>query len=525
MSDSEAEQDALEERLRDARISSLEAWMADIRKTQGEAPWHIVPPDNEATQIEMAPQMRTDGMKRKNRLLLYMLDLESQEPELFVEKGYLGTDRQGAMNRLTRTIVVGHLIKRIPWNNAAPAYYLWDMCSIDRDNVADLMEGVVQGQPLPHPNWLACNWPAVEQTVHGERDAHLYPNENDPYFNVKLAMYGPDSKWRRTPEHDALHSQRFWLVPKTDKVDAHFSWFHPRPGVEIEVECPHRSNEHRYTYAVRNKFHRIRDLDPARYEAGHFGAPNEYEAGEFTLVTYYKFRRIKRFRVTPGFTQDSEDPVARDNRDAVPAYPGTGNSPNAPAWVIVEISDIFHEGESMMPGAKRVSMSIADAELYAVQWLDEWKYGIDTYGKMCNSRWKALSGLIKLQAPLRRWNVESNERHYAPGGHGEALAAANWQSSTNKEKRDKTRAEWDRLTPEQRRVAEARQLRDAWEERTRGDESASPPGLSRRDRSRSFHRRRDYGEESEEEGELREPPRVQMCVGRDGLPNVSALKL
>lgn len=176
-------------------------------------------------------------------------------------------------------------------------------------------------------------------------------------------------------------------------------------------------------------------------------------------------------------------------------------------------------------------MTIADAELYEVDWLNEWKYGVDTYGKMCNSRWKALAGLIKMKAPLRKWNVESNERHYAPGGHGAALASANWQSSTNMERQDEKRAQWDRLTQEQRRVAEARQLRDAWQERTRGDESASPPGLSRQDRSRSFHRQRQYedGEVPEnkwEEGEIDERSRgVNMCVGRDGVPNVSALKL
>jgi hypothetical protein len=127
-----------------------------------------------------------------------------------------------------------------------------------------------------------------------------------------------------------------------------------------------------------------------------------------------------------------------------------------------------------------------------------------------------------MQAPLRKWNAESNERHYAPGGHGAALASANWQSSTNEERRDKKRAQWDRLTPEQRRVAEARLLRDAWEERERGAED-EPRWLSRRDRSRSYNGRQD---DEEEEGELREPPRgVQMCVGRDGLPNVSALKI
>ena len=75
-------------------------------------------------------------------------------------------------------------------------------------------------------------------------------------------------------------------------------------------------------------------------------------------------------------------------------------------------------------------------------------------------------------------------------------------------------------------------MRDAWEERERGAESDSPPWLLRRDRSRSYYRERDYedGEVPEnkwEEGEIDERSRggVKMCVGRDGLPNVSALKL
>ena len=224
--------------------------------------------------------------------------------------------------------------------------------------------------------------------------------------------------------------------------------------------------------------------------------------------------------------------MARNDRTAIPDYPGTGDSPNAPAWVVVKMLDVLREGVSLFPEVKQIHMTVLDNDLWPVDWLQEWGWKMDPYGKTCSGHWKALAGLIKMKAPLRRWNVESNELHYAPGGHGAALASANFQSSTNEERRDKKRAEWDRLTPEQRRVAEARQLRDAWEEREREAESASPPPwLSRQDRSRSFYGRRDDYEDGEvpentwEEGELDERPRVQMCVGRDGLPNVSALKL
>ena len=524
------EQDALEERLRERRVASLEAWMAEIRATQAAARWHVVPPDQEIAAIEMGDRSAIKPWTRANRLLLYVVDMAAKEPRPFVEKGWLGSPArvQAAMNRLTPTIVVGHMRSSIvPFG--APARFPrheWDMGSISRFQVGPLLQEMRQVQPIPDPNFMACDWPAREAPYPGQPVRGLYPTAHDPYFDLNLALYGPPSK-TRSFEYDALHSARYWMVPRADKVDAHFSTTHPRPGVELEVECLHRKDDYRYTYAARNKFTRIADVDPREYEAGVYGFPNEHDSGEFTAVNYYKFRRIKRFRVTPGFTQDSEDPIARNDRTAIPDYPGTGDSPNAPAWVVVKMFDVLREGVSLFPEGKHVRIAVFDNDLWPVDWLREWESQVDPYGRTCSGHWKALAGLIKMKAPLRRWNVESNEFHYAPGGHGAALASANWQSSTNEERRDKKRAEWDRLTPEQRRVAEARQLRDAWEERTRGDEPASPPPwLSRRDRSRSFYERRDYGEESEEEGELREPPRdVRMCVGRDGLPNVSALKL
>lgn len=531
--DDEAEQEALEQRLRDRRIASLEAWMAEIRATQAAARWHVVPPDAGIAAIEMGARHAITPWTRANKLLLYLVDMAAQEPRPFVDKGYLGSRVQAAMNRLTPTIVVGHMRSSIvPFG--APAHFPrheWDMGSISRFDVRELLQHVHRGQPIPNPAFMACNWPAAEAPRPGEPARNLYPTAHDPYFDLNLALYGPPTK-TRSFEYDALHARRYWLVPKADKVDAHFSRTHPRPGVEIEVDCPHRKDDYRYIYAVRNKFTRIADVDPREYDSGAYGFPNQHEAGEFVAVDYYKFRRIKRFRVTPGFTQDSEDPMARGNRTAIPDYPGTGDSPNAPAWVVVKMVDVLREGVSLFPEGKLIDITVLDNDLWSVDWLQEWESQMDPYGQTCSGRWKALAAVVKLQAPLRRWNVESNERHYAPGGHGEALAAANFQTSTNKEKRDRTRAQWDRLTPEQRRVAEARQLRDAWDERTRGDEPSSPPpGLSRQDRSRSFHRQRDYedGEVQEhkwEEGQIDERSRgFQMCVGRDGLPNVSALKL
>jgi len=525
--DDEAEQDALEERLRDRRVASLEAWMDEIRATQAAAPWHVVPPDQEMTAVEMADHAIAPWT-RANKLLLYVVEMAALEPRPFVEKGWLGSPArvQAGMNRLTPTIVVGHLRTAVLPPGVPPHFprHEWDMGSISRFDVGVLLHEVQQGPPAFQPDWLACDWPAREAPYPGSLHRRsLYPTAHDPYFNRKLALYGPPSK-TRSFEYDALHSARYWLVPKADKVDAHFSTMHPRPGVEIEVECPHRKDDHRYTYAVRNKFTRIADVDPTHYDAGVYGFPNEHESGEFTAVNYYKFRRIKRFRVTPGFTQDSEDPIARNDRTAIPDYSGTGDSPNAPAWVVVKMFDVLREGVSLFPEGKHVRIIVFDNDLLLVDWLKEWESQVDPYGRTCSGHWKALAGLIKMKAPLRMWNVESNERHYAPGGHGAALASANWQSSTNEERRDKKRAEWDRLTPEQRRVAEARLLRDAWEERERGAESASPPWLSRRDRSRSYYKERD--EEEEEEGEIDERSHgVQMCVGRDGLPNVSALKL
>lgn len=524
------DEEALAERLRDRRVASLEAWMADIRATQAAAPWHVVPPNEEMTAVEMGAHHAIASWTRANRLLLYVVEMASLEPRPFVEKGWLGSPArvQAGMNRLTPTIVVGHVRASVVPPGAPPHFpqHEWDMGSIHRLEVGPLLQEMQQGPPFSHPDWLACDWPAREAPYPGQPVRNLYPTAHDPYFDLKLALYGPPTK-TRSFEYEALHSARYWLVPKADKVDAHFSTVHPRPGVEIEVECPHRKDDYQYTYAVRNRFTRIVDVNSREYAAGVYGAPNLHEAGEFATVNYYKFRRIKRFRVTPGFTQDSEDPIARNDRTAIPDYPGTGDSPNAPAWVVVKMFDVLREGVSLFPEEKHVHIAVLDNDLWPVDWLKEWESQVDPFGRTCSGHWKALAAVVKLQAPLRRWNAESNERHYAPGGHGAALASANWQSSTNEERRDKKRAQWDRLTPEQRRVAEARQLRDAWEERERGAED-EPRWLSRRDRSRSWYDYEDgeVPENTWEEGELGERPRgVQVCVGRDGLPNVSALKL
>ena len=525
-------------RLEKQRNESLQRWSEELRIAQDSAAWHEVPADEELASMD--PERSSpfvDGQwRRGNKLLVYALvHLDDSVDDFFSARhGTHTIDR----NRRLQGAIVGHLRKygsHMEWDVNGRPHLEWDLASATSGEVHDLKEAwdtaIPEGRAMSNPNHPALVNVMLRRRIivtgeHGPEARTVAARGSDYNFDTNLMIYGFQDWESKFVDDDYswIHASRVRLVPTnlgTKSVRARLGESHPYPGLEMEMECPRsRFDEFKYVYVTQSTI----DHPPQHYNTREprrhpfTAAPiskRRDEDCQYLITDYYKFKRVRRFRVVPGFAQDAEDPVYRNNRTYVPAFEDNGQSEDAPAWVVLKTTIVLRKPEStqnqVTTWSERFSVYILNKNFESCSAGITADLHVMTPSETCHSRWKALAGVVKMQRPLRAWNLGSNERHYAPNGLGANLAFINFLASQRLETQQRVQREWDALDDEQRNFAEMQQLLAVWKQREEEKEEEEEDG-------RALGRHRSL-RDSDRSG------RSEVFIGDDALPNLSGLKL